>query len=112
MASRGYSLVAVRGLLIAVASHVEEHGLYSTQASAGAVSGLQSTGSVVVAHGLSCSEVCGILLDQGSNLYPLHWLVDSLPLSHQESPLVLRIRKLINACHVKGPRKIYRNIAL
>ena len=28
--SRGYSLAAVRGLLIVVASLVEEHGLYST----------------------------------------------------------------------------------
>ena len=28
---------------------------------------LQCTGSVVVAHGLSCSVACGIFLDQGSN---------------------------------------------
>ena len=34
---------------------------------------LQSMGSVVVAHGLSCPEACGIFLDQGSNLCPLHW---------------------------------------
>ena len=95
-----------------MASLVEEHGLWSTQASVVVVPGLQSTGSVVVAHGLSCSEVCGIFLDQGSNLYPLHWLVDSFPLSHQESPLVFKVRKLINACHIKGPRKIYRNIEL
>ena len=26
----------------------------------------------VMAHGLSCSEVCEIFLDLGSNLYPLH----------------------------------------
>ena len=26
-----------------------------------------------VAHGLSCFWVCGIFLDQGSNLRPLHW---------------------------------------
>ena len=31
------------------------------------------TGSVVVAYGLSCSVVCGIFLDRGWNLYPLHW---------------------------------------
>ena len=29
--------------------------------------GPQSTGSTVVAHGLSCSEACGIFLDQRSN---------------------------------------------
>ena len=32
---------------------------------------LQSTGSVVVLHGLSCSVAHGILLDQGSNPCPL-----------------------------------------
>ena len=39
--------------------------------------GLQSTGSVVVAHGLSCSTACGIFPDQGSNPCLLHWQVDS-----------------------------------
>ena len=29
---------------------------------------LQSTGSVVVVHGVSCSEACGVFLDQGSSL--------------------------------------------
>ena len=38
---------------------------------------LSSAGSVVVAHGLSCSAACGIFLDQGSNSCPLHWQVDS-----------------------------------
>ena len=33
--------------------------------------------SVAVAHGLSCSTTFGIFLDQGSNLCPLHWQVDS-----------------------------------
>ena len=33
---------------------------------------LQSAGSVVVAHGLSCSAACGIFTDQGSNPCPLH----------------------------------------
>ena len=45
--------------------------------------GLQSTGSVIVAHGLSCSEACGIFRDQGSNPCLLHWQADSLPLSRQ-----------------------------
>ena len=34
-------------------------------------------GSVVVAHGLSCSAACGILPDQGLNPCPLHWQADS-----------------------------------
>ena len=45
-----------------------------------------STGSVVVAHRLSCSVACGIFWDQGSNPCLLHWEVDLLPLSHQGSP--------------------------
>ena len=38
-----------------------------------------------MAHGLSCSEARGIFPDQGSNLCPLRWQVDSL-LHHQQSP--------------------------
>ena len=44
------------------------------------------TGSVVVAHGPSCSMACGIFPDQGLNLCPLHWQADSQPLRHQGSP--------------------------
>ena len=36
-------------------------------------------------HGLRCSEACGIIPDQGSNLCRLLWQADSLPLSHQGS---------------------------
>ena len=39
----------------------------------GATPRLQSTGSVVVVHELSCSEACGIFPDQGSNPCLLHW---------------------------------------
>ena len=46
-------------------------------------------GSVVVAHGPSCSAARGILPDQGSNLHPPHWQVDSQPLCHQGSPLFM-----------------------
>ena len=37
----------------------------------------QSTGSIVVAHGLNCSVECGILPDQGSNPCHLHgrWIL-------------------------------------
>ena len=46
-------------------------------------------GSVVVAHGTSCSLACGILPDQGSNPCPLHWQADSQPLRHQGSPGII-----------------------
>ena len=39
-----------------------------------------------MARGLGCSAGRGIFLDQGSNPCLLHWMVDSLPLSHQRSP--------------------------
>ena len=39
-------------------------------------------GSVVVTHGHSCLVACGIFLDQGLNLCPLHWQLDSYPLCH------------------------------
>ena len=51
-----------------------------------AARGLWSSGSVVVAHRLSCSVGCRIFLDQGSNLCLLHWQADSYPLHHQGSP--------------------------
>ena len=38
-----------------------------TRAAVVVAPGLQSAGSVVVAHGLRCSAACGIFLDQGSN---------------------------------------------
>ena len=38
-------------------------------------------------HGLSCSEACGIVPDQGLNPCPLLWQVDFYPLCHQASPL-------------------------
>ena len=48
--------------------------------------GSRCAGSVVVAHGPSCSVACRIFPDQGSNPCPLHWQVDSQPLRHQGSP--------------------------
>ena len=48
--------------------------------------GSRRAGSAVVAHGPSCSAVCGIFPDQGSNSCPLHWQADSQPLRHQGSP--------------------------
>ena len=51
--------------------------------------GSRRAGSVIVAHGPSCSAACGILPDQGSNPCPLHWQADSQLLHHQGSPLTI-----------------------
>ena len=51
--------------------------------------GSRHAGSVIVAHGPSCSTACGIFPDQGSNPCPLHWQADSQPLRHQGSPINL-----------------------
>ena len=48
--------------------------------------GSRRAGSVIVAHGPSCSVACGIFPDQGSNPCPLQWQADSQPLRHQGSP--------------------------
>ena len=53
--------------------------------------GSRCAGSVVVAHGPSCSAACGILPDQGLNPCPLHWQADSQPLRHQGSPYLFFI---------------------
>ena len=50
--------------------------------------GSRRAGSVVVAHGPSCSAACGIFPDQGSNPRPPHWQADSQPLRHQGSPII------------------------
>ena len=82
--------VSVRGLPLAAAS-----GGHSSSRRAGLSpsrplllrgTGSRRAGSVVVAHGTSCSAACGILPDQGSNPGPLHWQADSQPLRHQGSP--------------------------
>ena len=69
-------------LLTAGASFVAEYGLSGAWAPGIAACGLgnrgswvESTGSVVVAHGLSCSEECGILPDKEADLCLLHCLV-------------------------------------
>ena len=80
----------MRGLSLVVAS-----GDYSSSRYAGLSlswplllqsTGSRRTGSVIVAHGPSCSVACGIFPDQGSNPCPLHWQADSQPLCHQGSP--------------------------
>ena len=82
--------VSVRGLSLAAASggHSSSRcaGLSLSQPLLLWSTGSRRAGSVVVAHGPSCSTACGILPDQGSNLCPLHWQADSQPLRHQGSP--------------------------
>ena len=87
--------VSVRGLSLVVAS-----GGHSSSRCAGLSlsrplllrnTGSRRAGSVVVAHGPSCSAACGILPDQGSNPCPLHWQADSQPLRPQGSPLFFQI---------------------
>ena len=63
------SVVAVSWLSGLGASVVVGHGLRSCGSLA-----LECASSVATAHRLSCSVASGILLDQGSNLCPLHWL--------------------------------------
>ena len=84
--------VSVRGLSLVVAS-----GGHSSSRCAGLSlswplllwsTGSSRAGSVVVAHGPSCSVACGIFPDQGSNPCPLHWQADSQPLCHQGSPFI------------------------
>ena len=66
--------------------------------------GSRRAGSVVVAHGPSCSAVCGIFPDQGSNPCSLRWQADSQPLRHQGSPgNVFMIS--VSTC----PWSVYRN---
>ena len=83
--------VSVRGLSLVAAS-----GGHSSSRCAGLSlsrplllrsTGSKRAGSVVVAHGPSCSAACGIFPDQGSNPCPLHWQADSQPLRHQGSPM-------------------------
>ena len=83
--------VSVRGLSLVVAS-----GDHSSSRCAGLSlsrplllrsTGSRRAGSVVGAHGPSCSAACRIFPDQGSNPCPLHWQADSQPLRHQGSPL-------------------------
>ena len=59
--------------------------------------GSGAPGSIVEAHGLNFPAAYGIFPDQGSNPCPLHWQVDSLPLSHQGSPKCVIFKYLLCA---------------
>ena len=83
--------VSVRGLSPVAASggHSSSRcaGLWLSRPLLLQSTGSRCAGSVIVAHGPSCSAACGIFPDQGSNPCPLHWQADSQPLCHQGSPV-------------------------
>ena len=82
--------VSVRGLSLVAASGGHSSlwcaGLSLSRPLLLRSTGSRRSGSVVVAHGPSCSTACGILPEQGWNPCPLHWQADSQPLCHQRSP--------------------------
>ena len=84
--------VSVRGLSLIAASggHSSSRcaGLSLSQPLLLRSTSSRRAGSVVVAHGPSCSAARGIFPDQGSNPCPLHWQADSQPLRHQGSPVL------------------------
>ena len=90
--------VSVRGLSLVVASmrHSSSRcaGLSLSRPLLLRSTGSRRAGSVVVAHGPSCSAACGIFPDQDSNPCPLHWQADSQPLRHQGSPHFLLFVRL------------------
>ena len=83
--------VSVRGLSLVVASG----GHSSSRCTSLSLSwplllrstGSRRAGSLVVAHGPSCSAACGIFPDQGLNPCSLHWQADSQPLAPPGKPL-------------------------
>ena len=95
---RGLSLVAASG------GHSSSRcvGLSLSQPLLLQSTGSRRAGSVVVAHGPSCSVACGIFPDQGSNPCPLHWQADSLPPHHQGSPKKRVFSRLVAEEEVKG----------
>ena len=83
----GLSLVAVRGLLVSVPARVPEQRLPGAESSEAVAHERSSCGSWALELRLSSPEICGIFPDQGLNPCFLHWQANSLPLSHQGSPL-------------------------
>ena len=110
---RCWVFVSVRGLSLVAASGVHSSswcaGLSLSRPFLLRSTGSRRAGSVVVAHGPTCSAACGIFPDQGSNLCPLHRQADSQPLRHQGSPWV-SIFSLLGSlvtftwCHASPPR--------
>ena len=85
--ARGLSAVAARGLC--GAQDAVSTGLQGSAVAVQGLCGAQDAvstglpGSAVAVQGLSCSQACGIFLDQGLNLCFLQRQANSLPLNHQ-----------------------------
>ena len=105
-------LVALRGLSLVVAS-----GGYSSlrcvafslqwpllfRSTGSRATGFSSCGN----RGLVALWACGILLDQASNLCPLHWQEDTYPLRHQGNP-ALTFFNVISLCFSSSCPKIHK----
>ena len=78
------------GLLSGCSAQASRCGAFSCcEAQALERVGFSSRGSQALERRLrGGAATCGIFPDQGSNPCPLHWQVDSSPLSHQGSPEV------------------------
>ena len=87
--------VSVRGLSLVAASRGHSSsrcaGLSLLRPLLLRSTGSRRAGSVIMAHGPSCSAACGIFPDQVSNPCPLHWQADSQPLRHQGSPPIINV---------------------
>ena len=110
--------VSVRGLSLVAASggHSSSRcaGLSLSQLLLLRSTSSRRAGSVIVAHGPSCSAACGIFPDQGSNPCRLHWQADSQPLCHQGSPnnmcfLIRVFRKAFYRCNITLISKVNEN---
>ena len=85
----GFSPVAGCGLLLLLSPGSRVSGLQWLQhVGSGAPLGSRAQAQQLWCTGLSWSVACGIFKDQGWNLCLLHWQADTLPLSHQGSPIL------------------------
>ena len=82
------SLIAVVSLVAALERRLCSCGVWAVEHAGARSCSVQArqllltgsgVGSVVVVHRLGCSVACGIFPNQGSNLCPQHWQVDSYP---------------------------------
>ena len=91
---QGLLSIAVHGFLIAVASLVAEHGIWSTK---------------VVTQGLSCSSACGIFLTRGFDPVSPALAGGFFTLSHQGSPPFSSLLFLPFECSTHGAGKTGEN---
>ena len=78
------SLIVASGVTLPCGEWASHHG----GCSCCRARALGTWASVAVVQGLCCSITCGIFLDQGLNLCPLHYKADSLPLDNLEAQWV------------------------